>query len=396
MTANAQGQSASELSASLVRDYRAIITSLEQNKAEGPQLPPAALDEPSESPRERADRAMAQPVIRSTRPKASGAAAASRPVPLGFAELRSRLAALGDTRNILAPRQPAEAPKAPAAPVEAAETPAARRRMFGGVARTEAEPAAARRKRSASGEAFTWQRLGVLAICITAIGGAAVALQSVVGRDEARVAPEVIGNAAIASVAPSAPTPATTPPVVETVDIAANAPMAASAVAPAAPATPPAPVVPQISARALLAPPPSEPPVRGLTAFAAQEPSMLPATAPEITLPRQAPLPPKRAVAAAPVPEIVDAADTANRPSAVSGGDPIGGATIRSAVTMRTGPRKGAPAMATLKGGQQVELVSCDSWCEIVADGKRGFIYKSYLNAGARKEADATPETSTE
>ncbi len=55
------------------------------------------------------------------------------------------------------------------------------------------------------------------------------------------------------------------------------------------------------------------------------------------------------------------------------------GRTAR-AVTMRTGPRKGAAAMGTLPANTAVEVVDCKQWCEIVYNGKRGFIYKSYLD----------------
>ncbi|MCB4770285.1 SH3 domain-containing protein [Ancylobacter sp. Lp-2] len=408
MTTNAQGRSASELSASLVRDYRAMISSLEQTRPEGPALPPQAVETSSSEAPGMSERKMAEPVIRSLRATPASSAPAgseTRPAPLGFAELRSKLSALSDTRNIISSRRPADAAAteaaaaSPAGSAEAAvDAQAARRRMFGAPSRTESEPVT-RRRRPASREAFTWQRLGVLAVCIAALGGAAMALQSVVGRDEARVAPEVIGNAAIAAVAPSAPAPAVA------------APTRVAVVEPASPPAPvlrmteavtPPPVMPSISARTLLAPEPTEPgpAVRGLTAFAAPEPSPLAVVAPETELPRRAPLPPpappRRVAALAPAAaapavavqadEVADAAVS----SETSGAAPTGGATIRSPVTMRTAPNKGAAAMQTLKSGQQVELVACGSWCEIVADGKRGFIYKTFLSPGAPKEADAS------
>ena len=411
MTSNPQGRAASELSASLVRDYRAIITSLEQTKGEEPSSPtaePASTSEPSP------DRTMAEPVIRSARPAAPRPAAGTRPIPMGFAELRSKLAALSDARDIVPSRRPAEglavaaAAGSPAAVAEAADIPASRRRMIGAAARADAEPAA-RRRRAGSGEAFTWQRLGLLAICIAAAGGAAVALQSVVGRDEARVSPEAIGNAAIASVAPSALVPAAGLPPAPTLVAAAEPDPVLSVLQTPPPAALPAsrsapPAVPTISARALLAPELAEPgpAVKGLTAFAATESSPL-AAVPEVKLPRQAPLPPPaptRHAAATPAaaPGVASAADDPAEPvdatdeaGAASGGDPVGSASIRSPVTMRSGPNKGAAAMVTLKSGQRVDLVACDSWCEVVAEGKRGFVYKSYVTVGTPKEADAAP-----
>lgn len=47
------------------------------------------------------------------------------------------------------------------------------------------------------------------------------------------------------------------------------------------------------------------------------------------------------------------------------------------AINMREAPRRGADTVAVLSAGTKVTLVSCSSWCEIVADGKRGYVYKS-------------------
>jgi hypothetical protein len=38
-----------------------------------------------------------------------------------------------------------------------------------------------------------------------------------------------------------------------------------------------------------------------------------------------------------------------------------------------------APAVTALPAGSMVTIVKCTSWCEIVADGKRGFVRKSFL-----------------
>lgn len=55
---------------------------------------------------------------------------------------------------------------------------------------------------------------------------------------------------------------------------------------------------------------------------------------------------------------------------------------ILRAVTMRSGPRKGAAAIGTIPAKTAVEVISCKSWCEVVYKGKRGFIYKSFLKRG--------------
>ena len=55
---------------------------------------------------------------------------------------------------------------------------------------------------------------------------------------------------------------------------------------------------------------------------------------------------------------------------------------IARAVTMRAGPKKGAAAIATVPARTAVQVVSCEKWCQIVYNGKRGWIYKSFLNSG--------------
>lgn len=64
--------------------------------------------------------------------------------------------------------------------------------------------------------------------------------------------------------------------------------------------------------------------------------------------------------------------------SAEAGKDDDGrSARIRSAVTLRSGPKRSASAITTLDEGTKVTLYSCKSWCEVSAGDKRGFVYKS-------------------
>ncbi|WP_238122614.1 MULTISPECIES: SH3 domain-containing protein [unclassified Xanthobacter] len=49
---------------------------------------------------------------------------------------------------------------------------------------------------------------------------------------------------------------------------------------------------------------------------------------------------------------------------------------IASDVTLRKGPRRGADAIGTLEAGTKVDIFSCTSWCEVAADGKRGYVYR--------------------
>ena len=54
------------------------------------------------------------------------------------------------------------------------------------------------------------------------------------------------------------------------------------------------------------------------------------------------------------------------------------------AVTMRSKPSSRGSVLGTVPGNADVEVVSCDSWCEIIYNGKRGFVYKRFLKEEGR------------
>jgi SH3 domain-containing protein len=56
-----------------------------------------------------------------------------------------------------------------------------------------------------------------------------------------------------------------------------------------------------------------------------------------------------------------------------------GNGTIIRAVTMRSGPKKNAAAIVTVPARTSVQVMSCNKWCQIVYNGKTGWIYKSYI-----------------
>ncbi|TPI61508.1 SH3 domain-containing protein [Mesorhizobium sp. B3-1-3] len=56
---------------------------------------------------------------------------------------------------------------------------------------------------------------------------------------------------------------------------------------------------------------------------------------------------------------------------------------VLRAVTMRSGPKKGAAAIATVPAKASVQVMNCKKWCEIVYNGKHGWVYKSYIKTGA-------------
>jgi hypothetical protein len=56
---------------------------------------------------------------------------------------------------------------------------------------------------------------------------------------------------------------------------------------------------------------------------------------------------------------------------------------ILRAVTMRTGPKKNAAAIVTIPAKTSVQVMGCKQWCQIVYNGKRGWVYKSFVKTGA-------------
>lgn len=44
-------------------------------------------------------------------------------------------------------------------------------------------------------------------------------------------------------------------------------------------------------------------------------------------------------------------------------------------INLRSSPRRASRVIGTVSRGTKVTLVSCKSWCEVVADGKRGYVY---------------------
>jgi len=59
-----------------------------------------------------------------------------------------------------------------------------------------------------------------------------------------------------------------------------------------------------------------------------------------------------------------------------------GGGRILRAVTMRSGPKKNAAAIGTVPARTSVQVMSCKQWCQIVYNGKTGWVYKSYIKTG--------------
>ncbi len=60
------------------------------------------------------------------------------------------------------------------------------------------------------------------------------------------------------------------------------------------------------------------------------------------------------------------------------------GTRVTQGVTMRAKPDNDGTALLTIPAKEQVQVVSCKGWCEIVYKGKRGYVYKKFLQNGGK------------
>ncbi len=52
---------------------------------------------------------------------------------------------------------------------------------------------------------------------------------------------------------------------------------------------------------------------------------------------------------------------------------------VRSAVNLRSRPADEASVLAVVPANSKVSLLGCKSWCEIVFENRRGFVYKNFV-----------------
>jgi hypothetical protein len=71
------------------------------------------------------------------------------------------------------------------------------------------------------------------------------------------------------------------------------------------------------------------------------------------------------------------------------GGVAPGAARVTAAVNLRSSPRKGASVAVVVPAGSAVNVLTCDGWCEVVYNGKKGWVYKSYLSGSKAKPQKA-------
>jgi hypothetical protein len=54
-------------------------------------------------------------------------------------------------------------------------------------------------------------------------------------------------------------------------------------------------------------------------------------------------------------------------------------APVTTDVNMRAGPSNDAAVIQVVRRNREVEVIGCKYWCEVIYDGKRGFIYKGFV-----------------
>lgn len=54
-------------------------------------------------------------------------------------------------------------------------------------------------------------------------------------------------------------------------------------------------------------------------------------------------------------------------------------APVTTDVNMRAGPSNDAGVILVVRRNREVEVIGCNYWCEVIYDGKRGFIYKGFV-----------------
>ena len=52
---------------------------------------------------------------------------------------------------------------------------------------------------------------------------------------------------------------------------------------------------------------------------------------------------------------------------------------VNTAVNLRSAPDNGASVVAVLAVGTTVQIEKCDFWCQVVVDGKRGYVFRKFV-----------------
>ena len=86
---------------------------------------------------------------------------------------------------------------------------------------------------------------------------------------------------------------------------------------------------------------------------------------------------------------------TVTRQTKNLGGMAPGAARVTDTVNLRSGPQKGAGVLGVVPSGSAVNVLSCNGWCQVAYNGRKGWVYKNYLAAAASaKPQEATKAAS--
>jgi len=66
--------------------------------------------------------------------------------------------------------------------------------------------------------------------------------------------------------------------------------------------------------------------------------------------------------------------------AAVEPAPPVPDARVNASVNMRTKPENNATILSVLKKGTSVTVIECKSWCEIMVDGRTGFVFRDFVD----------------
>ena len=64
---------------------------------------------------------------------------------------------------------------------------------------------------------------------------------------------------------------------------------------------------------------------------------------------------------------------------------------LTAAVNLRAGPDNDAGVLTIIPAKAAVTVVDCDQWCQITYQGKKGFIYKSFVAVSQPAKPVAAP-----
>jgi hypothetical protein len=84
--------------------------------------------------------------------------------------------------------------------------------------------------------------------------------------------------------------------------------------------------------------------------------------------------------AAIPLDVLRESAETVEEPAERQASAAGRAGTIRRAVNMRASPSSRGGVITVVPARSSVDVVSCKHWCEIVYKGRRGFVYRSFLD----------------